>query len=91
MQGSANIDNFLNLAQSGNLICSSGKHNKFKSDIEFLDKTNSVKTLVYYVAPAGPSSRCGGGACSNSDNGSGTLWDDLNLVFKDVINQLFTL
>lgn len=37
------------------------------------------------MAPAGGTKRCG--SCSNSDNGSGILWDDLNIVFKDIITE----
>jgi len=73
MQSGTNIDNFLPTSSAGQLTCTT-------------NRLASTKTLVYYVAPAGNSKRCGGG-CSNSDDGTGVLWDDLNMVFRDIITQ----
>ena len=85
MQGLANVNNFLSRSVAGTLTCATGiviKNMVFIHSL-FVDRIASTKSLVYYVAPAGSSKRCGSG-CSNSDDGTGTLWDDLNLVFKDV-------
>jgi hypothetical protein len=54
-------------------------------------KTDSTKTLTYYVGPAGSTNRCSSGGCSNSGTGSGTLWDDLTMVFKDVSQLLYPI